>query len=207
MTEKSTREAPNCNNQSLLQFARCKKLPLWVWGCVVVLVAALVAAGSILINNAKETTITTESQLERVVNVSKLSSAKFSYNGIAVKKDDKGRDEYHVKYKSTVTASFSMNDIKFSEDKDAKKIIASLPAPRIDSPVIDSSSLAFFERNPDTDLQEVITLCKQDALREIKADGEITTTATDNIKKTVEALTKPILEEKGYTLEYREQGK
>lgn len=183
-----------------------KKPPAWVLVCIVALVIVLVAAGSIFANNAKESTITTESQLEKVVNVSKLSSAKFSYNGIAVKKDDEGRDEYHVKYKSTVTASFSMDDIKFDEDKEAKKVVVSLPAPQIDSPVIDSSSLDFFESDPDADLQEVITLCKQDALDEVKADSGITSIATDNIKKTVEALTKPILEEKGYTLEYQEQG-
>lgn len=183
-----------------------KKPQTWVLVCIVAL-AIVLAAGSIFANNAKKSTITTESQLEKVVNVSKLSSAKFSYNGIAVKKDDEGRDEYHVKYKSTVTASFSMDDIKFDEDKEAKKVVVSLPAPQIDSPVIDSSSLDFFERDPDVDLQEVITLCKQDALDEVKADSGITSIATDNIKKTVEALTKPILEEKGYTLEYREQGK
>lgn len=207
MSEKSAIEVSDGGKRGrLTKPGPFKKPQAWVLVCIVAL-AIVLAAGSIFANNAKKSTITTESQLEKVVNVSKLSSAKFSYNGIAVKKDDEGRDEYHVKYKSTVTASFSMDDIKFDEDKEAKKVVVSLPAPQIDSPVIDSSSLGFFERDPDADLQEVITLCKQDALDEVKADSGITSIATDNIKKTVEALTKPILEEKGYTLEYREQGK
>lgn len=190
-------------------FSRFKALPKIVrWIILAILAVVIVIAivtGTITFDNAKKPTITTTAQLEKVVNVSKLSSAKFYYNGIAVKQDDKGRDEYHVKYKSTVTASVSMDDISFKEDKDAGKIIAYLPTPTIDSPVIDSSSLDFFESNPDADLQEVIKLCKQDALNEVKSDDEIMQVASDNLKKTVEALSKPILDEKGYTLEYQEQ--
>ncbi|WP_244609627.1 hypothetical protein [Bifidobacterium moukalabense] len=37
-------------------------------------------------NNANPSTIVTESQLEKIVDISNLSSAKFTYGGIAVKK-------------------------------------------------------------------------------------------------------------------------
>lgn len=168
-----------------------------------VCIAAL-GGGAIAINNSKDSVIAVEAQLEKVVSVSKLSGAKFAYNGIAVKKDDKGREEYHVRYKSTVTASVSMTDIAFHGNEKTKKMTVSLPTPTIDSPVIDSSSLDFFESGADANLGEFITLCKDDALREIEADGDITRIATENLKKTVEALCKPILDETGYTLEYQE---
>ena len=101
---------------------------------VVVAVVVLMGVGTVIVNSTKESTVTTESQLEKALEIDKLSSAKFSYNGIAVKKDDKGHDEYHVKYNSTVTVSFSMNDVSFKKDEGAKKIIVYLPVPQIDSP-------------------------------------------------------------------------
>ncbi|HRL69527.1 MAG TPA: hypothetical protein PLJ01_04945, partial [Bifidobacterium adolescentis] len=55
-------------------------------------------------NARTESTISVESQLQAAVNIDDLSTAKFHYGGVAVKKDNAGKDKWHVAYEATVTA-------------------------------------------------------------------------------------------------------
>ena len=68
-----------------------------------------------------ESTISVESQLQAAVNIDDLSTAKFHYGGVAVKKDNAGKDKWHVAYEATVTAGVKMSDIvrsgRYREDR------------------------------------------------------------------------------------------
>lgn len=151
-----------------------------------------------------ESTISVESQLQAAVNIDDLSTAKFHYGGVAVKKDNAGKDKWHVAYEATVTAGVKMSDITFEVDDTAKTVTPILPKPTIGDVVVDSGRLDFFENNPSVEIDEVIKLCKQDAQQETKTNGDIISIAASNLEQTVDALTKDLVEAKGYKLQKAE---
>lgn len=170
----------------------------------IIIIVGLVIVGGVfganLLANPGSTQIITSSTLERLVNISKLSTAEFVYNGIADKINDDGSTAYHVYYASSVRASIDMGDIYFDIDEEARTVTPILPDIVIDDPVLDETSLELMPRNPNSSLPELISLCKQDALTEVKSDGQIYETAQENLRSTIEALLNPLLEQSGYTL-------
>lgn len=114
------------------------------------------------------------------------------------------RDKWHVAYEATVTAGVKMSDITFEVDDTAKTVTPILPKPTIGDVVVDSGSLDFFENNPSVEIDEVIKLCKQDAQQETKTNGDIISIAASNLEQTVDALTKDLVEAKGYKLQKAE---
>lgn len=153
-------------------------------------------------NKDNKATILTETQLQEVVAINKLSTARSVYKGVAVKYNDDGQVAYHVYYKSDVTAGIDMKDISYTIDQENKTVTPVLPEPTINSPEVDASSIEFFEQNPDVDMKEALSLCKQDALEKVSESSEIKSYATANLKKTVEALMEPLLNNNGYTLKW-----
>lgn len=95
-----------------------------------------------------------------------------------------------------------MADISFTIDEEGKVVYPQLPELQIESPTVDTKSLEFFEQNPDVDMKDVIKLCKKDAQSKVNNDSDIKSTAESNLKKTIEALTSPLLKSKGYTLSW-----
>lgn len=162
--------------------------------------AWIYAISPVLRNAHTQSTIDVESQLQKAVKIDELSTAEFHYGGIAVKKDDSGKEKWHVSYEATVTAGVTMGDIKFDVDDKAKTVTPVLPKVKILDAVIDSGSLDFFENNPPAEIDEVISLCRQDALRESRANTDISDIATDNLAQTVRGLTEDLVKAKDYTL-------
>lgn len=169
---------------------------------VVAAIVAVVIFVGIPIIQAKEnkTTYFTSSELAGIVNVSKLSTAEYRYNGIAAKYNDNGDIEYHVYYESTVSATYDMGDIDFTIDNEKRTITPILPDPIIGDPSIDSTSLDYLPKAPNANLRDVITICKEDALAEVEQAGGILYTARQNMKRTIEALLTPLMESSGYTI-------
>ena len=97
-----------------------------------------------------------------------------------------------------------MSDITFEVDDTAKTVTPILPKPTIGDVVVDSGSFDFFENNPSVEIDEVIKLCKQDAQQETKTNGDIISIAASNLEQTVDALTKDLVEAKGYKLQKAE---
>ena len=159
-----------------------------------VIVAIMVGGGSIFTfvscsSSQPDPTVITTSDLERVVNISRLSSAEFVYNV-----------QYSVAYCATVRAGIDMSDITFEIDEENRVVTPILPEIGVDEPILDETTLEFMPSNPRADLQEIIALCKEDALTEMQEDGQIYTTARENLQSTVEALITPLLEHGDYTL-------
>lgn len=153
-------------------------------------------------NRDNKATILTETQLQEVVEINKLSTARSVYKGVAIKYNDDGEIAYHVYYKSDVTAGINMKDITYTIDEENKTVTPVLPEPTINSPEVDASSIEFFEQNPSVDMGEALSLCKQDALDKVSQSTEIKSYATANLQKTVEALMNPLLSDKGYTISW-----
>lgn len=169
---------------------------------VAVALAVVFVAIPAIQNKDKKATILTETQLQEVVAINKLSTARSVYKGVAVKYNDDGQVAYHVYYKSDVTAGINMTDITYTIDEENKTVTPVLPEPTINTPEVDASSIEFFEKNPNVDMKEALSLCKQDALEKVSQSADIKSYATANLQKTVEALMEPLLNNKGYSLKW-----
>lgn len=143
----------------------------------------------------------TSSQLEKVVYVSKLSTAVYVYNGIAEIPDENGSVTQRISYCSTVRAGVEdMGDITFLVDDHEKTVTPVLPEIVIGEPSVDGSSFDYMPRNPNMELAEIMRVCTEDAHNEVQKQTDIRNTAESNLKKTVEALTLPLINNAGYSL-------
>ena len=171
-----------------------RKVKLAIAGaCAVIIIVAIVVGVPVIQSKLNKTTYLTASQLTEIVNVSKLSTAEYRYNGIADKYNDKGEAEYHVYYESTISASYDI-------DEEAKTITPHLPEPEIGDPSIDTTALDYLPKKPNANLKDVISVCKADALAEVTSAGGILYTANQNMRRTMEALLMPVTEKTGYSL-------
>lgn len=169
---------------------------------VVIAVLGCVVGYNVYTTSTQPTEIVTISTLERVVNISDLSTARYTYNGIAEKKDDEGNAICHVYYEAYVDAGVDMAKISFAIDEESKTVYPTLPEITVHDPVVDSSSVDFFEANPSISLAEVIEICKKDALDEVRSSEQIIQTAEENLRSTVEALLTPLTKSEGYSISW-----
>lgn len=132
--------------------------------------------------------------------ISALSVSEFVYNGIAQSLKDNGEPDYNVLYKSTVKVSIDANLIRYTADDGQKIVTFSFPAFTIENPVIDVGSISLIPNRQDLYMDEVITLCRNDALTEVKKSEKLITSAQENIRSIIEAWYSPVLP--GYSFEY-----
>lgn len=177
-----------------------KTTKLIVLVVVIIVVVALIAVLPGLFSIGKTGVTISEASLKEAVSISKLSTAEFTYNGIAEKTNDRGDTEYHIYYEATANAGIDMESIGFFVDEGQKTIAVSLPDVVVGNPVIDESSVEYLPKNANVDLKEVIELCKQDVQSELESAPRIREVAEGNLKTTLEALLMPIIGSEGYTL-------
>lgn len=146
------------------------------------------------------------STLERIINVSDLSTFTAVYNGIAQVKDEKNPDkvDYYVSYEARVEAGIDFAKLEISM-KD-KVITVSLPEVKINDIIVDISSLdfLFFDNsvNTLTVSEQAFKACEQDARTESETQSAIFELARQNAENVVKALIKPVVDQldEGYEL-------
>ena len=173
-------------------------------GSVLVLGIVAAAAGLFVPNAVQKITkesVITSSQLEKAVDISELSTAEFIYNGIADKYSDGNLEETecHIAYASTVKVGIALDQITFTIDEEKKTV---LPEITINTVTVDPDSLSFIPQNPDVELKDIMTVCKEDALKEASESKELYQTAEENLQSAIEALLSPILKNAGYTMQW-----
>lgn len=168
--------------------------------------AAVIVAGLSIYEmvTSTGTTIVSKASLTKAVSISKLSTAEFTYNGIAEKlRDSDGEDvEYHVYYEARATAGIDMEKIDFQIDETNHTVTPILPEVTVGEPVVDESKLAYLPEGVDVNMREVLMLCKEDAQQEMASNPQIRETAYENLRSTVEALLMPLLKGNGYTINW-----
>ena len=90
-------------------------------------------------------------------------SASAGYEGIAVKTNDKGEEVCHIYYETTVLSYVNANKIEFVIDDENKTVTPHLPDQELDVDIPSSSSITYFEENPDVRFWEALQLCETDA--------------------------------------------
>ena len=167
-------------------------------GAVLLLFAGIRLIGG---NNAALTMQNGHSDLINIKEIANLSVSEFVYNGIAQSLKSNGNIDYNVLYKSTVKVSVNADKIRYEIDDTNKVITFSFPELTIEKPVIDVDSISFIPEKKDLYMDEIISLCRDDAFGEAKKSQKLIASAKENIQTIVEAWYMPVLQ--GYTLEYK----
>ena len=167
-------------------------------GAVLLLFAGIRLIGG---NNAALTMQNGHSDLINIKEIANLSVSEFVYNGIAQSLKSNGNIDYNVLYKSTVKVSVNADKIRYEIDDTNKVITFFFPELTIEKPVIDVDSISFIPEKKDLYMDEIISLCRDDAFGEAKKSQKLIASAKENIQTIVEAWYMPVL--RGYTLEYK----
>ena len=102
---------------------------------------------SFILTDRGEKSIITTSTLKRAVNVSELSTAQFTYNGIAEVYEDERKEsvECYIRYNAKVKAGIDMSDIDFDVDHDTKTVTVILPEIEITANPVDENHCLLFQ--------------------------------------------------------------
>lgn len=169
-----------------------------------IIFVAVVAVFFMFQFSGKDTTepeVITVSTLEKIINVSELSTFTAIYNGIAEVKNDKKPDEidYYVAYEARVDAGIDFEKISISLDNESKKIIVDIPDVYITDINVDIASLDFIfqnnKSNVSTVTQEAFKACEDDVRYESEQQTAIYDLAKQNAINVLTALIRPIIEQ------------
>lgn len=159
--------------------------------------------------NEEKITVITESSLEKILQISDLSSYKAVYNGVACIPNPENEEEpsYYAAYEAEVQVGINMEEIQIQIDEGQKKVLVHLPETKINDVIVDMTSLdyIFIDKKAETKdvSSEAYSACIADAKKESASNQDIIRLAEDNTKDLVKALLEPLLEqqEEQYTLE------
>lgn len=138
--------------------------------------------------------VITVSTLEKIVEVSDLSTFKVVYNGVAV-----AEDKYYVSYQATVDAGIDFEKIEITVDNEAKLVTIKLPQAEILDTYVDIASMDYIfvdkKANSETVSEEAYKLCKYDVKHESENQEAILDLAQQNAENVVIALVKPFVDQ------------
>lgn len=147
----------------------------------------------------KKFTITTQSSLEKIIEISELSTIEYTYNAIATKYKDNVQDEnnveYYVSYEGIVTVGIDFNAIKIEPNEEEKKIVITLPEVEKHDILVNMGTMEYIyvknAKEQDKISQEAYLLCKEDLKNRVSKEVDIEKNARENAISAVEALFEP----------------
>ena len=208
MEEKETQELKVIKEKKLIAL----KIPkLWLLGISVTIALIVVILCACIFGKETEKEIITSSTLEKIVEVSELSTFEAVYDGIAqvMNKEDKEKTDYYVSYKSKIKAGIDFKEVKINVDRGKKIIVVTMPEIKITKVNVDIASLDYIvvnkKLNTETISIEAYAECEKDAKREITKENAIYELAEQNAENIIEALIMPFVKEldSEYKLEFK----
>ena len=185
---------------SILKEKKVRRLIILI---VAALVVGLVVFGIIKIATPKvnEPEVVTVSTLEKIINVSELSTFTAVYNGIAQVMNEKNPEEidYYVSYEARVNAGVDFEKIVISVDNEEKIIQISIPEVYITDVNVDIASVDFIfyndKANTSTVTEAAFKACENDVKGESEKQAAILDLTKQNAINILTALVKPIVEQ------------
>lgn len=175
-----------------------KKLLLIGTVFLVIALGVLAAAMTGNLGQKKSPEIITTSSLEKVIEVSRLSTYGAAYNGIAkvMNAEEPEKIDYYVSYESDVKVSMDLDQIK--PEVDSENSVITIRLPKMDIQVaVDITSLdyIFLEEDAETPTvsEQAYSACIADAEAECEKEMEIFLLAQKNAEKIVTALMEPLI--------------
>ena len=169
---------------------------------VIILVIIMALMIKIKIFNKKsEPTIISKATLEKVINVSDLSTFEAIYNGVAaVANEEKPENiDYYVSYEAKVKAGIDFALVEVEVNETDKIITVTLPEVKITDVDVDIASLDYIFMNKKANTQTVSAQaykkCIKDVTKESNSTDEIYESARQNARNIVEALISPFVEQ------------
>lgn len=180
---------------------RRKKGKMVVFAVLIVVILAAVAI--VVSRNAKkeEPEIISLTALEKMVDVSDMSTFEAIYNGIAEVENeaDPTQIDYYVSYEAKVKAGFDFESLNMQVDHDRKVITVKIPEIKITDVNVDIGSLDYiFENkkaNTETVSEQAYKKCIEDVTKESAEEKAIYELAKQNAKNTMEAIIQPFMEQ------------
>ena len=168
---------------------------------LVVIVIAFGLVGTRIAKRESEQEIISTSTLERIINVSNLSTFQAVYNGIAkvMNENMTGKVDHYVSYDSKVKAGLDFKKIDLKIDNEKKAITVILPEIEIIDVNVDITSLDYIFMNENANTETVSAQaykkCIEDVENESRNQKAIYELAEQNAHSIIEALIKPFVEQ------------
>ena len=193
-------------------FAKLLVKPKVLVIAAVVILVAIAAVAVLLQTSGREEPqpqVFNKSTLERIINVSELSTFTAVYNGIARVANEKKPEkiDYYVSYEATVNAGIDFQKVEISMDEEQKTITLKVPEAHITNQSVEMSSLEFIFLNKKADKPGVTEVaykaCEEDVRQESEQQTAICELAKQNAENVLRALTRSIVNQlgEGYQLE------
>lgn len=167
---------------------------------IAIIVTALIIKTKIF-NKKSEPTIISKATLEKVINVSDLSTFEAIYNGVAaVENEEKPENiDYYVSYEAKVKAGIDFALVEVEVNEAEKIITVTLPEVKITDVDVDIASLDYIfmnnKANTQTVSEQAYKKCIKDVTKESNSTDEIYESARQNARNIVEALISPFVEQ------------
>lgn len=160
-------------------------------------------------NEEKPPEIITEVTLEKVLDVSELSTFEAIYNGVATVMNEKKPEkvDYHVCYEARVKMGIDFEKVGIFVDNTAKQIKITLPEVKVTDTVVDIGSLEYIfvskKANTATVSEQAYKACIEDVSQESRKEEDIYILARQNAENIVSALVDPFVKQldPDYTVE------
>ncbi len=143
--------------------------------------------------------IITKSNLEKIINVSDLSTLEAVYNGIAKVTNNEEPDEvdYYVSYDAKIKAGIDFQQVDINLDNEKKVIKVKIPEIKINDINVDIASLDYIfmddKANTETVSEQAYEKCIEDVTSEVDTEDAIYELAKENAQNIIEALIKPFI--------------
>ena len=167
---------------------------------VVLIVLAVFAAGRFFFSQEERgPQVITVPTLEKIIQISELSTFTAVYNGIAEVTDEKNPEkiDYYVAYDAKVNAGIDFKEIDIKINEEEKIIQIEVPPVYITDVQVDIGSMDFIfydnQKNESTVTQEAYKACNADVKEESGRQEAICELAKQNAVNVITALVQPIV--------------
>ena len=183
---------------------RTKRIKFKHIAVLFIIIAVIVTALMIKIkifNKKSEPTIISKATLEKVINVSDLSTFEAIYNGVAAVANEENPEniDYYVSYEAKVKAGIDFELVEVEVNETDKVITVTLPEVKITDVDVDIASLDYIfmnnKANTQTVSEQAYKKCIKDVTKESNSTDEIYESARQNARNIVEALISPFVEQ------------
>ena len=183
---------------------RTKRIKFKHIAVLFIIIAVIITALMIKIkifNKKSEPTIISKATLEKVINVSDLSTFEAIYNGVAAVANEENPEniDYYVSYEAKVKAGIDFELVEVEVNETDKVITVTLPEVKITDVDVDIASLDYIfmnnKANTQTVSEQAYKKCIKDVTKESNSTDEIYESARQNARNIVEALISPFVEQ------------
>ena len=168
---------------------------------LVILVIVAVVVGPKITSKKDGPEIISKATLERIINISDLSTFEAVYNGVAKVMNEKKPEniDYYVSYNAKVKAGLDFEKVDLEIDKNRKVITVKLPEIKITDVNVDIASLDYIfvndKSNTETVSAQAYEQCIEDVTNKSAEEEAIYTLAEQNAHNIIEALISPFVKQ------------